>query len=88
MQRFSMIILPQFLNTDDDQTNSSTFSSTTLCEPTLSDLSLSPEDVLVCLRTLDVNKATVPQATNGNHPSNCSITMHAIQSIPRQWLPT
>lgn len=63
------------LNTDDDQTNSSTFSSTTLCEPTLSGLSLSPEDVLVCLRTLDVNKATGP---DGISPRLLMETAHQI----------
>ena len=48
------------LNSDEDLADSSTFPSTTLCEPMLSELSLSPEDVCVCLRTLDVNKATDP----------------------------
>ena len=63
------------LNTDDDQTNSFIFSSTTLCEPTLSELSLSPEDVLVCLRTLDVDKATGP---DGISPRLLMETAHQI----------
>ncbi|CAB4036117.1 Hypothetical predicted protein, partial [Paramuricea clavata] len=43
---------------NDDLIDSTTLPSTTQCEPNTSELNLSPEDVLVCLRTLDVNKAT------------------------------
>ena len=84
------------LNTDDDQTNSSNFSSTTLCEPTLSELSLSPEDVLVCLRTLDVNKATGPDGISPRllmetahqiAPSLCTLFNRSLDSgfLPEEW---
>jgi hypothetical protein len=63
------------LNRNDDLIDSTTLPPTTQCEPTTSELNLSPEDVLVCLRTLDVNKATGP---DGISPRLLKETAHQI----------
>jgi hypothetical protein len=63
------------LNSNDDLIDSTTLPSTTQCERTTSELNLSPEDVFVCLRTLDVNKATGP---DGILPRLLKETAHQI----------
>ena len=84
------------LNSNDDLIDSTTLPSTTQCEPIISELNLSPEDVLVCLRTLDVNKATGP---DGISPRLLKETAHRISpslstlfnqsldsgSLPEEW---
>jgi hypothetical protein len=84
------------LNSNDDLIDSTALPSTTQCEPTTSELNLSQEDVLVCLRTLDVNKATGP---DGISPRLLKETAHQIApslstlfnrsldsgSLPEEW---
>ncbi|CAB4018309.1 Hypothetical predicted protein [Paramuricea clavata] len=79
-----------------DLIDSTTLPSTTQCEPNTSELNLSPEDVLVCLRTLDVNKATGPDGISPRLPKE---TAHQIApslsalfnrsldsgSLPEEW---